>query len=114
MQYQLSQAKLQVVLQRQLMAHRLQQLERSIQEEGGVSLMHYQTKRHLQEQLLRLTQAQDRIHSGTYGICMACSEMIEPERMEIVPDTTMCAACIQKALRTHTRSTARYNRSVNK
>ena len=114
MQYQLGQAKLQVALQSQLMTHRLQQLEHAMQEEGGVSLISYQTKRHLQDKLLRLTEAQARIHSGTYGVCAACGEMIEPERMEIVPDTTMCAACVQQALRTHAQTTASRNRLVRK
>lgn len=114
MQYQLGQAKLQVALQSQLMASRLQQLEHSIQEEGGVSLITYETKRHLQAKLLSLSAAQERIHAGTYGICTECGETIELERMEIVPDTTMCAACIQKALRKHAQTMASRNPLVRK
>ena len=36
-----------------------------------------------------LTQAQ----SGTYGICEACEQPINPERLEIFPQATLCVPC---------------------
>ena len=37
------------------------------------------------------------IEDGTYGICASCGTNIEPERLELVPTTTLCSECMQKA-----------------
>jgi hypothetical protein len=29
-------------------------------------------------------------------ICRTCSELIEPERLEVLPNTVMCSACAHK------------------
>jgi len=42
------------------------------------------------ERALRLAQA------GTYGICESCGERIDPARLEILPQTTLCLACQRK------------------
>ena len=34
---------------------------------------------------------------GVYGICERCSAPIEPERLEILPDTTLCIKCAQRS-----------------
>jgi RNA polymerase-binding protein DksA len=31
--------------------------------------------------------------NGTYGICESCSERIDPARLEILPETTLCLNC---------------------
>jgi DnaK suppressor protein len=36
-----------------------------------------------------LRQAQD----GTYGICERCGEPIDPARLEVVPEATLCVRC---------------------
>jgi DnaK suppressor protein len=36
-----------------------------------------------------LRQAQE----GTYGICERCSEPIDPARLEVVPEATLCVQC---------------------
>lgn len=33
---------------------------------------------------------------GKYGICESCGNPIEPERLEILPHTTLCVKCKQK------------------
>lgn len=33
------------------------------------------------------------IEAGRYGICERCGEEIEPARLEVKPDATMCANC---------------------
>jgi DnaK suppressor protein len=38
---------------------------------------------------LALRQAQQ----GTYGICERCGERIDPARLELVPETTLCIEC---------------------
>jgi len=34
-----------------------------------------------------------RVDEGTYGLCKRCDVQIDPERLEILPGTTVCAAC---------------------
>ena len=36
-----------------------------------------------------LRQAQE----GTYGICEGCGEPINPDRLEVVPEATLCIKC---------------------
>jgi RNA polymerase-binding protein DksA len=31
--------------------------------------------------------------SGAYGICQSCGERIEPARLEILPEATLCLTC---------------------
>ncbi|MFQ5854686.1 MAG: TraR/DksA C4-type zinc finger protein [Anaerolineae bacterium] len=33
------------------------------------------------------------MREGTYGRCDRCGAQIDPERLEILPATTLCAAC---------------------
>jgi len=40
-----------------------------------------------------LQEALIRVHAGTYGRCDRCGAQIDPERLEILPATTLCAAC---------------------
>lgn len=35
--------------------------------------------------------------NGTYGLCQTCGQRIEPARLEILPDATLCLEC-QRAL----------------
>ena len=34
-----------------------------------------------------------RVDDGTYGLCEGCGVQIDPERLEILPGTTLCTAC---------------------
>lgn len=45
----------------------------------------------------KLRQALERLASGTYGICEGCGAAINPERLAVLPDATLCMACAQKA-----------------
>jgi len=51
------------------------------------------------ERALRLAEA------GTYGICEACGGRIDPARLEILPQTTMCLDCQRKFERQARRAT---------
>jgi DnaK suppressor protein len=39
--------------------------------------------------------ALDRLYQGDYGLCEACGEPIDPDRLEILPHTTLCVQCAQ-------------------
>lgn len=43
-----------------------------------------------------LEDALESLAEGEYGICERCGEPIEPERLEILPDTTLCVKCAQR------------------
>jgi DnaK suppressor protein len=41
--------------------------------------------------LREIEAALKRIDEGTFGLCMACGKAVEPERLEHLPWTTLCA-----------------------
>jgi RNA polymerase-binding transcription factor DksA len=43
-----------------------------------------------------LCNALERIETGTYEICAQCGNRIKPERLEILPTTTLCLNCATK------------------
>jgi DnaK suppressor protein len=43
--------------------------------------------------LEKLKAALQRLEKGTYGICQACDQAIEPERLAALPMATLCIAC---------------------
>ena len=47
-------------------------------------------------QLDVLRNALDRIEAGTYEVCTQCGRRINPERLEILPTTTLCLNCATK------------------
>jgi len=47
----------------------------------------------------RLAQAElalARLRAGTYGLCEACGQPIDPDRLEILPAATLCVDCQRK------------------
>ncbi len=47
--------------------------------------------------LLRaIDRALQQMDNGTYGICESCGKPIEPERLELIPWTNVCAECARK------------------
>ncbi|MBC7263524.1 MAG: TraR/DksA C4-type zinc finger protein [Chloroflexi bacterium] len=40
-----------------------------------------------------IREALQKLERDRYGICERCGQPIEPERLEILPDTTLCVAC---------------------
>lgn len=40
-----------------------------------------------------LREALTKVREGTYGRCERCGVEIDPERLEILPTTSLCAAC---------------------
>ncbi|HWP58612.1 MAG TPA: TraR/DksA C4-type zinc finger protein [Candidatus Acidoferrales bacterium] len=65
--------------------------------------------RHLMEWYLeekaQIEEALARIGEKTYGLCLACRQPIEAERLEASPETGFCGACqsLQDGLRARAR-----------
>jgi RNA polymerase-binding protein DksA len=49
--------------------------------------------RELENRLEVIDEALQKVLQGTYGICERCGESIDPARLEIVPETTLCIGC---------------------
>ena len=49
-----------------------------------------------EEHITEIQEALERVETGEYGICQSCGAKIDPERLEIVPCATECAACARK------------------
>ncbi len=47
------------------------------------------------EQLREIEAALERIRTHTYGMCERCGQPIEPERLNLLPQTRYCASCAQ-------------------
>jgi DnaK suppressor protein len=45
----------------------------------------------------RLRSAIDRIHDGSYGICLRCEEEIAPMRLKAIPWAELCIHCQERA-----------------
>jgi len=57
----------------------------------------------LERKLEDIEHALEQAADGSYGICERCGKQIDPERLEIFPETTLCVNC--------KRATERYIRS---
>jgi RNA polymerase-binding transcription factor DksA len=49
--------------------------------------------RTLENKLKDIEHAIEQAQTVGYGICERCGKVIEPERLEIFPETTMCVNC---------------------
>ena len=43
-----------------------------------------------------LEEALARLDAGTYGACIACGRHLPIERLELVPDATLCMSCVER------------------
>lgn len=55
--------------------------------------MNLARKNELSSRIEELEEALGRLEEGTYGICENCGKPIDPERLEILPTTSLCAGC---------------------
>lgn len=51
---------------------------------------------HEQYVLNEINEALEKMEDGTYGICTNCHKEIEKDRLEIIPETTLCAECAKE------------------
>lgn len=47
----------------------------------------------LSRKLQEIENALRNLENGHYGICEACGEPIDPERLEALPEATLCVSC---------------------
>lgn len=59
--------------------------------EKNLALLH-----RLEQKLESIDRAVRLQQKGGYGVCERCGEAIDPERLEVLPDTTLCMKCKQE------------------
>jgi RNA polymerase-binding protein DksA len=47
----------------------------------------------IRQELAKVEHALEKIQNGTYGICDNCGKPIDPERLEALPQATVCMSC---------------------
>lgn len=60
--------------------------------------------RRLQNKLELIERAIEAARQGTYGICESCGKRIDPARLEILPEATLCLECRRKFERLYKRA----------
>lgn len=50
----------------------------------------------LEDKLRSIDRALEAAASGRYGLCEVCGQPIPPERLQIMPETTLCVQCASK------------------
>jgi DnaK suppressor protein len=53
----------------------------------------------LTQKLESIDRAIQLAQNGTYGVCESCGERIDPARLEILPEATLCLVCKRKTER---------------
>ena len=48
-----------------------------------------------EQELIQINEALLRIEKGEYGICKSCGNTINPDRLEILPYSTLCINCAE-------------------
>jgi RNA polymerase-binding transcription factor DksA len=49
-----------------------------------------------QQRLADIDEALLQLEQGAYGSCERCGQSIEPERLAVLPHTTVCSQCAQR------------------
>jgi len=47
----------------------------------------------VERKLRSIEEAIELAQNGAYGLCQSCGQRIEPARLEILPETTLCLEC---------------------
>jgi DnaK suppressor protein len=50
-------------------------------------------EKRLRQQLADVEHALHKFEEGTYGLCDACGQPIDPARLEALPQATLCLTC---------------------
>jgi RNA polymerase-binding transcription factor DksA len=50
-------------------------------------------ERRIKEQIIGVEHALHKYEEGTYGLCDSCGQSIDPERLEAIPEASLCINC---------------------
>jgi DnaK suppressor protein len=67
---------------------------------GGATIYEWEFQLALRESLNQkvtsLEAALDKLEDGAYGVCESCGGPISPERLAVLPHTTLCIGCARR------------------
>ncbi|MBW6440654.1 TraR/DksA C4-type zinc finger protein [Patescibacteria group bacterium] len=67
------------------------------QDENAVEVSDYTSQlsveHDLESELRNIEGALKKTSANTYGVCSACGEKINPKRLEVMPEATLCVKC---------------------
>lgn len=70
------------------------------QDENAIEVSDYESKlsveHDLESELKNIEGALKKTSEDTYGICSSCGKKIDPRRLEIMPEATLCVKCSRK------------------
>ena len=70
-------------------------------EDNATEMADYATnlsfEKRLEDELAKVEVSLNKLEDGTYGLCENCGKQIEPEILQISPESTLCVSC-KKAL----------------
>ena len=70
------------------------------QDENADEVSEYENKlsveHELENELKNIEGALKKTSENTYGICSTCGEKINPKRLEIMPEATLCVKCSER------------------
>lgn len=61
----------------------------------------------LREHLMDVEHALRKFEQGTYGLCDRCGQPIEPERLEALPQASLCLSCKTRQVKKNANSKTR-------
>lgn len=70
------------------------------QDENAIEVSDYESnlsvEHNLEEELKDIRSALKKTSEGSYGICSDCGKPINPRRLEVMPEATLCVKCSEK------------------
>jgi len=54
-------------------------------------------RRSYEQRLIQLERACARLRTGQYEVCECCGAQIDPDRLEVMPGTTLCVSCQRRS-----------------
>ena len=67
--------------------------------EGDPGMIRWQLDRvalrRLRERAMSIEHVLSRLAAGVSGMCERCGERIHPDRLMVLPDTTLCVRCVE-------------------
>lgn len=70
------------------------------QDENADEVAEYENKlaveHELEDELKNIEGALKKTSENTYGVCSVCGEKINPKRLEVMPEATLCIKCSEK------------------
>lgn len=65
-------------------------------EETAVRMLHQDWKHNTDRRMMELLRLLGRMEEEDFGVCQECGEDISLRRLELVPTTAFCAACMER------------------